>query len=316
MLLTGATGFIGSHVTQVLAEAECDVYALIRPGSSLERLGRLIDAVHVVPGDLHTLAHPAALKHIDPDVCLHLAWYAEPGRYLHAVRENLACLRASLDLVEALAEAGCPRLLVTGTCAEYGQATEDRCFSETDPIRPTTPYARAKAALHLAAQDTAAAAGMSLAWARLFFLYGPWEQQERVVPAATRACLRREHFPATAGEQVRDYLHVADAARGLWAVAKSDLHGPVNVCAGEAVTLRSLLEAVEEAAGAPGTIGFGDKPYLPSEWTWMRGSNEVLLSTGWIPRFHFQSGITDTVAWWARRTSLPTEMPPSAPARR
>ena len=282
------------------------MHALIRPGADRERIAELAGRLAVVEGDVASLADPARVARIEPEICLHLAWYAEPGRYLHAVEENLSSLRAGLDLAEALAAAGCRRMVVTGTCAEYGSGTPDAVFEETAPLRPATPYARAKAALYLAAQDTAAKAGMSLSWARLFFLYGPWEHPGRIVPSAIRACLRHEAFPATGGEQVRDYLQVGDAAAALWAIARSEIDGPVNVSAGEATTLRSLLESVEDATGARGTIRFGEVPYGPAEWMWMRGANAKLRQTGWRPSHTLQSGVADTVAWWRRRLAGPS----------
>jgi nucleoside-diphosphate-sugar epimerase len=117
------------------------------------------------------------------------------------------------------------------------------------------------------------------------------------------ACLRGEAFPATAGEQVRDYLHVADAASALWAAAASGLVGPVNVCSGEGVTLRSVLEAVEAASGSRGTIRYGELPYGAGEWMWMRGTNARLLDTGWRPRFSLEAGIAETVTWWRERVA-------------
>ncbi|MEA2500723.1 MAG: hypothetical protein QOD01_834 [Actinomycetota bacterium] len=298
VLLTGATGFIGSQVARVLVGAGCDVHALVRPGASRARTTGLESELTFIEGDLASIADADVLRRIAPEVCIHLAWYAEPGSYLHAVHENLASLRTSLDLVEALAAAGCRRLVGAGTCAEYGFPAGRTPLDEDTPLRPATPYARAKAALFLAAQDVAAQAGMEFTWARLFFLYGPWEHPARVVPSAVLACLRGEAFPATAGEQVRDYLHVADAASALWAVAASGPVGPVNVCSGEGVTLRSVLAAVEAASGSRGTIRYGELPYGAGEWMWMRGTNARLLDTGWRPRFSLETGIAETVTWW------------------
>lgn len=298
MLLTGATGFVGSQVARVLLASGWEVHVLIRPGSSPERIADVLDDLSVIEGDVASMADPARLTRISPDLCLHLAWYAEPGRYLHARAENLACLRTGLDFVQALATAGCPRLVIAGSCAEFGPTSEDSVFDESAPPRPTTAYARAKTALFLAAQDAASLGGMEFAWARLFFLYGPWEQPARVVPAAVRACLRQEAFPATLGEQVRDYLHVSDAAAALWAVARSGLLGPVNICSGEATTLRSVLEEIEQATDAQGMIRYGEKQYLPGEWMWMRGSNQRLSSTGWEPGRTLAEGIAQTVDWW------------------
>jgi nucleoside-diphosphate-sugar epimerase len=301
VLLTGATGFIGSQVARVLVTAGCDVQALVRPGASRDRIADLEGRLVTIEGDLASIADADVLGRIAPEVCIHLAWYAEPGRYLHAVSQNLASLRTSLDLVEALAATGCRRLVAAGTCAEYGFPAGGTPLDELTPVRPATPYARAKAALYLAAQDVAAQAGMEFAWARLFFLYGPWEQPARIVPSAILACLRGEPFPATAGEQVRDYLHVADAAAALWEVAASGLLGPVNVCSGEGMTLRSVIEAVEAATGSWGTIRYGEIAYGAGEWMWMRGTNAKLLETGWRPRFSVETGIAETVTWWRGR---------------
>jgi nucleoside-diphosphate-sugar epimerase len=300
VLLTGVTGFVGSRVARVLVDAGCDVHALVRPGASRDRIADLGGRLATIEGDLASIADAGVLGRVAPEVCIHLAWYAEPGRYLHAVNENLLSFRASLALVEALAAAGCQRLVVAGTCAEYGSPAGDKPLDELTPLSPSTPYARAKSALYLTAQDLAAQVGMDLAWARLFFLYGPWEHPARIVPSAALACLRREMLSATAGEQVRDYLHVADAAAALWTLAASDAVGPVNVCSGEAVTLRSVLEAVEAAAGSQGTIRYGEMAYGPNEWMWMCGDNAKVRDLGWRPMFGLEAGIADTVEWWRR----------------
>lgn len=303
VLLTGATGFIGSQVARALLEAGCSVHTLIRPGADTSRIEGLLGELTLVEGVLETLTDPGVLGAIQPEICMHLAWYAEPGRYLRAVAENLACLRSSLLLVEALAASGCARMLVAGTCAEYHPRPGDEPFDELAPIGPTTPYARAKAALYLVAQDVAGAAGMELAWGRLFFLYGPGEDPRRVVPSVVRAALAARTLSATAGEQVRDYLHVADAGRGLAALALSGVCGPVNVCSGIPVTLRSVLEVAERAARHPGTVLFGEVPYAPDEWMSLWGVNTRLLETGWRPRLDLATGLADTVAWWDQQHS-------------
>jgi nucleoside-diphosphate-sugar epimerase len=301
VLLTGATGFVGSHVARVLLDAGCDVVALVRPRSDMKRLSGVAERLSIWPGTVSSLADHEVLAAMAPEICIHLAWYAEPGKYLWSVAENLRSLRDGLDLVEALAAAGCRRFVGAGTCAEYGMPDPGLPIPETTGIRPSTPYARAKAAFSLAGQDAAGTAGMEWAWVRLFFLYGPWEHPDRVIPSALVACLRGEPFPATAGEQQRDYLHVEDAARAIWAVAGSDLSGPVNVSSGRTVTLRSVLEVVEAAAGGRGLVRFGERRYQPAEWMWMCGDNALLGGTGWRPRFTLGTGIGDTAAWWRRR---------------
>ena len=92
VLLTGATGFIGSHVARVLVTAGCDVQALVRPGAARDRIADLEGRLGIVAGDVASVADPAVLAPLAPEVCIHLAWYAEPGRYLHAVGENLVSM--------------------------------------------------------------------------------------------------------------------------------------------------------------------------------------------------------------------------------
>lgn len=308
VLLTGAAGFIGSQVARVLVDAGCDVQALVRQGGDQSRLAGFGTRLSVIEGDLGTPSCLAMLQRLEPEMCLHLAWYAEPGGYLHAPAENLAALQAGLGLVEVLARAGCRRLVVAGTCAEYGRAEGNVAFDEAASTQPMSAYARAKAALYLGAQDVAEAAGMNLAWARLFFMYGPGEHPSRIVPAVIRAALVGEVFSATAGGQVRDYLHVADVAAALWSLTTSSMLGVVNVCSGRPVTLRRLLEEAEQAAGAEGTVRFGELAYRSEEWMWMYGTNDRLQELGWRPVFDLQSGIRHTVDWWRQRlvcTSVP-----------
>ena len=88
---------------------------------------------------------------------------------------------------------------------------------------------------------------MEIAWARLFFLYGPGEDERRLVPSVITALLNGRTVETTAGDQVRDFLHVDDAARGICAVATTRVTGPVNIAAGVPTTIRAVVNAIAEA---------------------------------------------------------------------
>src|SRR6202011_3100840 len=164
--------------------------------------------------------------------CIHLAWYAVPGKYLDA-RENLDCLGVSLHLLEVLAQTGCRHVVMTGTCAEYD--TDVGYLRESGPTRPATLYAAAKLSLGITAAIRAAQLGMTLSWARLFYLYGPYEDERRMVPSLIRSLLENKPFKASSGRQIRDYLHVDDVAAALCALAAARANGTFNVCSGEPV---------------------------------------------------------------------------------
>lgn len=301
VLVTGATGFIGSHVARTLVEGGRDVAVIVRPRSSLWRLENVVERLTVISGDLADAASlRPALEIWRPEACIHLAWYAEPGKYLTA-RENVPALEASLQLLDELIHVECGQVVMTGTCAEYD--TDRGYLREDGPVRPATLYAATKLSLNLIAGQIAASAGITMAWARLFFLFGPYEDERRLVPALIRALLRAEPFPATAGEQVRDYLHVADMASALCALAAHRVSGTVNVSSGVPVTMRQVMETVASLTGNGHQIQFGAVPYRQWDPHFICGDNQRLREkTGWSPRYPtLHAGLEQNVAWWHSR---------------
>lgn len=298
VLVTGAAGFIGSHVVRVLLDAGRDVAVVVRPGNPPVRLRDVADRLTVMP---HDLADPAALRPElaawRPDACIHLAWYAEPGKYLTAP-ENVPALVAGLGLLDELIRVGCGQVVMAGTCAEYD--TDVGFLREDGPTRPLTLYAASKLSLSLIAERVAAAAGIELAWARLFYLFGPGEDERRLVPALIGALARGEEFAASAGTQVRDYLHVADVAGALWALVERRVGGVVNVCSGVPVTMRQVMETVGEIVGGADRIRFGALPERAWDPPFICGDNRRLrAATDWRPRYPtLRAGLADTADRW------------------
>jgi len=299
VFVTGASGFIGSHVTRALLATGHEVAALARNNDSLWRLNDVAGKFTLLRGDLADLAAlRPALAQWRPQASVHLAWYAEPGKYLHSP-ENIPSLVASLALLEALAQVGCRQVVAAGTCAEYEASRSS--LPEDHPTRPATLYAAAKLSLCLMGQFLAAAAGTHFAWGRVFHLYGPYEDERRLAPAAIRTLLRGEPFPATAGEQVRDYAHVEDVAAAFGVLVEKQASGVFNVASGVPVTTRQLLETVGELVGRRELIQFGALPYRDWEPMFICGDNRRLRALGWAPRHELREGLSETIAWWRDR---------------
>jgi nucleoside-diphosphate-sugar epimerase len=295
ILVTGASGFIGSAALRALLARGAQVAVLTMPD---EPAGARSPAdVETITGTLQELPREAIARW-NPQVCLHAAWYAEPGKYLESP-ENVMLLEASLELIRLLAEAGCRAFVGVGSCAEYEPSSEP--LAETALTRPTTLYAACKIALSLVGEQMARLAGMRFAWARIFLPYGPGEHPRRALPALIDALLEGRAFPATQGEQRRDYIHVDDIGEALALLALGEAQGFYNVCSGNAVSMRGLMQIVGELIGRAELIEFGKLPYRSWDPMCLHGNNARLRSLGWSPRIDLESGLRSTVEWWRGR---------------
>jgi nucleoside-diphosphate-sugar epimerase len=298
VFVTGASGFIGAHVTRALLAHGHSVMALVMPGDFLWRLKEESGKLSIVPGllaDKDSLRQ--ALNEFRPQACIHLAWLAEPNIYLSS-SENIQLLSDSLSLLQELAKTGCGQVVMAGTCAEYD--TQIGYLREDSPIRPTTLYAATKAACCLVGQQIADSAQINFAWGRIFFPYGPQEDERRVVPAAIRSLQQRRPFPATLGEQVRDYLFVEDVAAAFCLIMEKQARGVFNISSGVPVTIHHLLEMIGNLIGHTDLIQFGGKAYRHWEPPFICGDNSRLKTLGWKPQNQLSQGLLKTIHWWGQ----------------
>jgi nucleoside-diphosphate-sugar epimerase len=297
VLLTGAPGFIGAAVARRLVREGCQVFAPVRPESNLWRIQDIVDSIQVLPCDLLDPDQVrGCLEKSQPEVCFHLAWYAEPGKYLTSPL-NLRHLSASLKLAESLAENGCKRLVVAGSCAEYN--SELGYLSENSPTAPGTLYAASKLALNLTLEKLAPQLDLQVSWGRIFYVYGPCEDERRFIPAVISSVLRGEATKLTPGGQVRDYLHIEDVASAMWAIAQKNLDGITNIGSGVPVTNREVAIKIGNILKRPELVRFGDLPYRPGDPMFVCADTRRLREqTGWQPGFDLEQGLINTIDWW------------------
>lgn len=297
VLITGATGFIGSYVARLLVSQGCEVHVLLRENSNRWRIEDVLSSLHLWQSDLLEFATVNNyLRKINPELCIHLAWYAEPGKYLNS-QKNLNSLQASLNLLSQLAEVGCQRFVGVGTCFEYD--LDLGYLSESSLTKPITLYAATKLALSGILQQFAQITEMEIAWIRLFYQYGPMEDERRLIPAIISSLLRDEAVKITKGEQVRDFLHIEDVASAILAVANSSLSGVVNVGSGQPVTVSKIALELGNILGKPDLIHLGDLPYRPNDPMFICANSHLLREkTNWMPKLKLERGLEMTINWW------------------
>jgi len=293
VLLTGAAGFIGSHVARALVREGQEVHALVLPEDDTWRLQDIASSLHFIRG---SILDPSFVVAPAPfELGVHLAWHVEPGKYLHA-SENKDWVEASLRLARALQTAGCRRFVAAGSCFEYapGKPPQDESY----PTAPSTLYAQSKLKLFHALQSL----DLELAWVRFFYLYGPQEDPRRLVPVVINSLLRNQEAKLVPGDRVRDFLHVEDVAGGVCAVARSQLTGAVNVASGVPVTVREIALKIGEMIERADLVKIGALPYPASEPTDKLADNTKLREgPGWTPRYTLEEGFHQTIDWWKNR---------------
>jgi nucleoside-diphosphate-sugar epimerase len=275
VLVTGATGLIGRHLAEPLARRGYEVVALGRSGGDLT--GDLL-------ADPEGVAERAGATHL-----VHLAWHDAPTARMTAP-ENLDWAVASLRLLRAFAARGGKRAVMVGSCAEYDWTGVGR-LAEDAPLKPATPYGAAKAGTGLAALGLAKSLGLTLVWARPFFVFGPGEPKGRLFGDILKGLTAGETVDCTDGLQRRDFLHAADVAGALCHLLASDAEGPVNIGSGKAVEVREMIGILARALGREQLIRLGARPRPLDDPPLIEADVARLAATGFRPTHDIASGI-------------------------
>jgi len=297
VLVTGASGFIGRHSLAPLIERGYEVHAVAR-GAVPAPSGLQIHACDL----LDDRATAALIRAVAPSHLLHFAWYAMPGRFWTAP-ENLDWAAASLRLLRSFAEAGGRRAVLAGSCAEYDWSQPVLGEAAT-PLTPHTLYGAAKNAVRSCLEAAAEALGISWAWGRIFWVYGPHEPRGRLVSDVAAGLLSGARVNVSTGIQIRDFMHVEDVARAFVALLDSELRGPVNIATGLATPIRDLVARLGALTGAAERIDFGTRTLRPDEPLSLVGdATRLTAELGFAPRYDLERGLALTVDWWRQEGS-------------
>jgi nucleoside-diphosphate-sugar epimerase len=293
VLLTGASGFIGRHCLTSLLSRGYEVHAVCNK----------LATEH----DYHIKWHQADLLssgegeeligEVRPSHLLHLAWNVQPPAYWKSP-ENLRWVQASLSLIDAFVQTGGERIVTAGSCFEY-EWHYDFYQEEVTLLLPTTLYGVCKNSLRMIFESYAKQSGVSAAWGRIFFPYGPYEHPNRLVPSVINALLKGEEAHCTSGEQVRDFLYVEDVADAFAAMLDSEVQGAVNIASGKPVAVKEVVLEIGRQLNKSHLLRLGSLPLREGDPNLMIADIKRLTEeVGWMPTTDLVNGIEKTIAWW------------------
>ncbi|HEY9731625.1 MAG TPA: NAD-dependent epimerase/dehydratase [Drouetiella sp.] len=297
ILVTGASGFIGREVTRRLCRRGYEVHAVARSPGIIE------DAIWH-PVDLFDMsAVNGLLEEVRPSHLIHFAWVTEPGRFWNSP-ENHRWERATQDLFDSFANRGGKRFIGAGSCAEY-EWTGKPCLETAAGGIPATLYGQAKLATFSWVEARALQCGVSSAWGRIFWLYGPHEHRQRLIPHVITGVLQRRPVDCSSGEQLRDFLHVDDVAEAFVRLLESDVKGAVNIASGNAVPVKEIISRIAQCLGGQQLIRFGAIPSNSSEPLVVCGDvSRLKEEVGFIPEISLATGLESTISWWKQQPGI------------
>ena len=257
ILVTGSTGFIGHHVVKWLVDNN---YEVIATGTDTKKASQYqwFNDVKFIPCDYFKEDFDYYAYFEKPDLLIHLAWKGLPN-YMDRfhIEENLP---AEMRFLKSFAESKSAKIVVTGTCYEYGLV--NGCIAEDHPTNPVTVYGLAKDTLRRYLEFLSKDYDISWNWIRLFYLYGEGQNPKSILQQLHVAIERGDQeFPMSGGEQLRDYLPVEKVAEYICRIALSSVSGIVNCCSGNMISVRRLVEEKVTVLGAEISLKLGVYEY-------------------------------------------------------
>ncbi|HAM00941.1 MAG TPA: dTDP-glucose 4,6-dehydratase [Acidimicrobiaceae bacterium] len=313
LLVTGGAGFIGSNFVRFWVERHPDdgvvAYDVLTYAGNRANLDDVAEVVPLVEADVcDTDAAVSAIEKHEIDTVVHFAAEShnslavlDPARFF---RTNVLGTQAML---EAARRSEIPRFHHISTCEVYGDLPldTDDAFTEEDPYRPRTPYNASKAGADHAVRAYVETYGLAATITNCSNNYGPYQFPEKVIPLFTANALDDRPLPLYASTQNRrEWLHVVDHCRAIEAVLERGRIGETyHVGSGVEASIAEIADAVLKVLGKPDSL----KTIVPDrpghDRRYVLDTTKIRNELGWVPTIEFESGLADTVRWYADNRS-------------
>ena len=316
ILITGITGFVGSHFAEYALEQGAEVFGSYRWRSKTENIDHLAGRIRLVECDLRDVSSVQHLLDASrPDAIIHLAAQSFVGSSWQAPAETLLINTLSqVNLLEAIRQrSGRPRFLVVGSSEEYGAVYESELpITEDNPLRPLSPYAVSKVTQDLLGYQYFKSYGLPIVRSRAFNHEGPRRGDVFVTSnfarqiAEIEAGLREPVIHVGTLRTKRDYTDVRDIVRGYWLLLVRGEPGEVyNLCSGKAWEIGEVLDfLIGETHVRPIAVREDPERLRPSDVPVLLGNaSRIQRAVGWQPELPFAQTLRDVLDYWRRRVA-------------
>jgi nucleoside-diphosphate-sugar epimerase len=287
ILVTGATGFIGSAFSRLALSHDHEIAGMMLPTENPSTNIPASEKMTWLKGTLAELPW-REIEKFQPEVCVHFAWIATPGVYLESP-ENENYLRWSLDLVHRLRGLGTKHIVGVGTCIEY-RITNAPLSEERTPVDPTTFYSRCKNTLRETLAAQARKDGWHFCWGRVFYPYGVGEHPARLCSALIQKFRRGEKLLLKTPNSTKDYIYIEDLAAAILLTVEKKFTGTINWGTGTGISVRQIADTVAGMLGRPELVE-EISPAEPDPLGFVVADATKLHQLGWQPEHTLDQGL-------------------------
>lgn len=305
VVITGATGVIGSALVEYILEKNIEVYVVCRPDSKRIAMLPKHHRLHLIMCDLKNISKLPSLITEKCDAFFHLAWLGTDNpqnRFnMYIQSENI---RYSLDVVNAAHELGCKVFIGAGSQAEYGHVAG--VIHPYMAVNPISGYGMAKLCAGQMTRAMCKELGIRHIWPRILSVYGKNESKSTFVGYIIDSLISGGRPSLTKCEQVWDYVYSGDVANAMFKMAETGKDGAVYVVgSGKTKTLKEYAEIIRDEINPSLVLGFGDKEYYKDQAMHLEADiSNLKEDTAWVPKTDFQLGIKKIIEYVRTNTDL------------
>lgn len=302
VLITGASGFIGSHLVRRLNSENANIHIIARAGSDLWRIADLIKGITVHRADIRDFDKIfLCINNAKPDYVFNMAAYGVDARqtnYSVAVDTNI---KGTMNLLNALIPLGCKKFVNIGTCMEYGDKKE--IIREDCHLEPFNIYGSTKASATILSHQIAAENNIDIVTLRAFGVFGEYEGSHKFFPHIILSLLNQTDVNLTGCAQYRDYCYIENVVDGLLSAALNEtLKNEIfNIGTGMIYPLKYYVDQIYEKMNISSKPRYGVIPYRTGEvWKPHPDVSKIKTALNWTPRIEFNEGLDKTIQWYEK----------------